>query len=115
MSTMADEMKQVTSQQVCLILGLALILAASVVTLAALNKDVGATFYAVGAVVVSVGGAFGWAKLNQLTHNVNQVNESVDNVKDLSNGRLTEMIEDNKRLREQLTELALRVPPPEAK
>lgn len=97
-------MKQVTPPQVCLILGLALILAASVVGLAAMNKDVGSIFAAVGAVLITVAGAFGYAKATQIQKDVSQV-------KELSNGRVTDLMDDNKKLHEQLTAMAILIPP----
>lgn len=115
MSSVAYEMKQLTSQQVCLILGLALILAGSVVGLAAMDKDVGSIFAAVAAVAITVGAAFGWAKANQLSRDMGTVNLNMDHVKEISNGRLTEVIEENKRLNEKLTALAMLVQPPEQK
>jgi hypothetical protein len=115
MSSAVAELKAVTGPQVCLILGLALILAGSVVGLAALGKDVVTILTGVAAVAITVAGAFGWAKANQLVRNFNEVSNSVDQVKELSNGRLTEVLDDNKKLHEQITALAMLVQPPEKK
>lgn len=116
MSSVASEMKQVSSQQVCLILGIALILAGSVVGLAAMDKDVGSILAAVAAVAITVAGAFGWAKANQLSRDMGTVNQNMDHVKEVSNGRLTQVLEENKALNEKITALALLIqPPPEPK
>lgn len=112
MSASASEMRNPTGAQVCLILGICVILAGSVVSLAALNKDVGAIFAAVGAVIITVGAAFGWAKASQLQKDLGQVHQSVDVVKDISNGRMTQLLEDNKDLHEKLTALAMLMQPP---
>lgn len=117
MSTVAaPEMKNPTPpSQVCLILGLAGILAASVLGLAALGKDVVTILTGVAAVAITVGGAFGWAKANQLSRDLNQVNQNVDHVKEISNGRLTEVMEHNKILQDQVTQLAILVHPEDRK
>lgn len=115
MSLEAHEMKQVTPAQVCLILGLAFILAGSVVGLAAMNKDVGSILAAVAAVLITVAGAFGVVKVNQITSNLSQVNQNVDHVKELSNGRLTDLMDTVRQQQEKITELALQVKPPEDK
>jgi hypothetical protein len=107
----APEMKNITPPQVCLILGLALILAGSVVWLAALGEDIGSTFAALAAVAITIAGAFGYAKANQLTRNMDQVNQNVDHVRELSNGRLSEVMDQNKKLQEQVTALAILVRP----
>jgi methyl-accepting chemotaxis protein len=115
MSSAVAELKAVNAAQVCLILGLALILAGSVVGLAAMGKDVVTILTGVAAVAITVAGAFGWAKANQLVRNFNQVSDSVDQVRELSNGRLTEVLEENKRLNDKVTALAMLVQPPEPK
>jgi len=117
MSNAADEMKNPTGAQVCLILGLAVILAGSVVGLAAMDKDVVTILTGVAAVAITIAGAFGWAKANQLSRSMTQVTESVDQVRELSNGRLTDVMNDNKALHEKLTSLAmlLQPPPPDQK
>lgn len=109
----APEMKNPTPAQVCLILGLALILAGSVFGLAALGKDVVTILTGVAAVAITVAGAFGWAKVQQLTRDVSQVNQGVDHVKEISNGRLTEVLDDNKRLNERIAALSILIPPRE--
>lgn len=101
----APEVKNPTAAQVCLVLGLALILAGSVVTLAAMNKDVGAIFTAVAAVVLLVAGAFGWTKASQ-------IQRDVDHVKEISNGRVTQLLDDLANANQKLTALAMLVQPP---
>jgi hypothetical protein len=112
---MVSEMKNITPPQVCLILGLAIILAGSVVGLAALGKDVVTILTGVAAVAITVAGAFGWAKANQLSRDLSQVNDNVDHVKELSNGRLTEVLDQNRKLQERVTQLAILVQPGEDK
>jgi cytochrome c biogenesis protein CcdA len=112
MSFVVSEVKQVTAAQVCLILGLAVILAGSVVGLAALGKDVVTILTGIAAVAITVAGAFGWAKANQLTRDLNQVNQNVDQVREISNGRLTAVLEDNKALHEKLQQALTQLPPP---
>lgn len=111
-SYVAGEMKNPTGAQVCLILGLAAILASSVLGLAALDKDVVTILTGIAAVAITIAGAFGWVKANQLSRSLNQVTESVDQVKEISNGRLTDVMNDNKALHEKMTALALLVTPP---
>lgn len=112
LSAEALEMRQVTGPQVCLTLGLALILAGSVVGLAAMGKDVVTILAGLAAVAITVGGAFAAAKANQLTRDLTAVNQNVDHVKELSNGRLTDLLEDNKQLNAKLQEVLMLMPPP---
>lgn len=112
MSTQASAVVEVKPAQVCLILGLALILAGSVVGLAALDKDVASIFAALAAVAITIGGSFGWAKVNQITKDLGNVNQNVNHVKELSNGRLTDMMETIKQQQDKITELAMLVQPP---
>lgn len=111
-SYVAGEMKSPTGAQVCLILGLAAILASSVLGLAALDKDVVTILTGIAAVAITIAGAFGWIKANQLNRSLNQVTASVDQVKEVSNGRLTDVMNDNKELHEKLTALAMLITPP---
>lgn len=113
MLAQASELRSVTSAQVCLILGLSLIGAATVVGLAALGKDVVTILTGVGAITLAIAGAFGWTKAQQLTRGISQVNTNVDHVKEISNGRLTEALDEVKSLNVQLAQAMLRTPPPE--
>ncbi len=94
-------MKQISWPQAILTLGLALILMAGVVVLALNDKDVGAILGAVAAVAVVVMSGLGF----NLKH-------TLDQVKDISNGRMTDLLEDNKRLNERVTALAMNIVPP---
>lgn len=105
MSLVAAEVKNVTLPQVVLILGLSVILATTVIWLAVIGQDVVGIMSGLAPVVLFVAGAFGVAKVNELR-------KDVGDVKDLSNGRLTELQEDNKRLHEKIANMAVLIPPP---
>jgi hypothetical protein len=95
---------QITWPQATVIIALALMLMTSVTVLALNNKDVSAILSAVGGIILVVGGLFGFSLHNK-----------VDRVETMANGRLTEQIEMNQKLQEQVRGLALLVqPPPEA-
>lgn len=83
------------------IIALAFMVMTSVTILALKGADIGAILGAVGALVVVVASIFG----------VNLHNK-MDRVETISNGRLSEQIEQNQKLQEQVRELALRLPPP---
>jgi hypothetical protein len=97
--TAVAEVRQVTYPQVVLILGLSAILMTGIIILSINGLDVAAIFSAVAIVALTVMGALG---IN-LKH-------SVDQVKDLSNGRLDAMTKDNKELHQKLQDLAMRLP-----
>jgi hypothetical protein len=99
-SAVEPPMKQITMPQVILILGMAFIVMTGVVILAVFDKDVGSILQAITTMAVILLGAFG----------IHQ-NAKLDQVKDIANGRLTEVIEDNKRLNDRVAALALLVPP----
>jgi hypothetical protein len=108
-SYVVPEMKQVTIPQVILVLGLALILMAGVVTMALAGLDVVAILTGLVSVALVVAAMFG----------VNLKN-TVDQVKDISNGRLTEALDhsktlaqDNKELHEKIASLSMLIMPPE--
>jgi hypothetical protein len=107
----AAEMKQVTTTQVVLILGLATIVAATVVILALSGLDPVVILTGITTAAATMFGVAGWAKAKQVDQSLNQVNRNVDQVKDLSNGRLTEVMEDNKRLHDQVAALSILVQP----
>lgn len=107
----APEMRQVTVPQVILILGLALIVMAGTVIMALAGLDVVAILSGLVTVGLVVATLFG---IN-LKH-------TVDQVKDISNGRLTEVLDANKsltqvnhELHEKIASLSMLVPPPEIK
>jgi amino acid permease len=91
---------QLTWPQAAVVLGLAAMLMTSVTVLALNNKDVGAILSAVGGIVLVIGGLFGYSLHNK-----------VDRVVTIANGRLTEQIEENKKLNEKVQALALQIPP----
>lgn len=95
-------MKTMTWPQVVLILGLSLMLMSSVTWLALAGKDVAAIYGAVGTVVLATATAFG----------VN-IHNKLGEVREATNGRLTEVLEQNQSLQRQVTALALQVQPKE--
>jgi hypothetical protein len=92
---------QITWPQATVIIALALMLMTSVTVLALNNKDVSAILSAVGGIILVVGGLFGFSLHNK-----------VDRVETMTNGRLTEQIEANQKLQDQVRSLALLVTPP---
>lgn len=104
-------MKQVTTAQVVLILGLATIVATTVVVLALSGLDPVVILTGITTAAATMFGVAGWAKAKQVDQTLSQVNQNVDQVKDLSNGRLTEVMEDNKRLHDQIAALSILVQP----
>lgn len=100
MPTSEQLMKNLNWQQIVLFLGITFMLLAAVVILALAGKDVATIFGAVGAVVIAVATAFGVNIHNQLGQ-----------VKELTNGRMTDVINQNKDLQNQVTALALRLNP----
>lgn len=98
-------MKQVTWPQVILVLGLSTLLLTAVIILSIMNKDVGAVLAAVAVVLLSVLGVFGVDARNKLDH-------KMDQVKEISNGRLTDALYMVEKLQAQVTAFALSQPPP---
>lgn len=109
--TSAPEMKDVTPSQVVLFLGLALILATTVVVLALSGLDPAVILSGIATSVVTLGGAFAWKTARDVTSSLKQVNQGVEQVKDLSNGRFTEVLDDNRALHQQVAALSLLVNP----
>lgn len=106
MSYVTPDMKNLTVPQVVLILGLSLIIMSGVVVLAVTGKDVASIFGALATLGLAIAAALG----------VN-IKQTLDQVKDISNGRLTEAIqasrdilEDNKALHNKIAELSLQIP-----
>jgi hypothetical protein len=99
----AAEMKNVTPPQVVLILGLSVILATTVIWLAAIGLDVVGIMSGLAPVVLLMAGAFGWAKVNDLKRDSTEI-------KQLSNGQLLELREDNKQLHERIAQLSMLIP-----
>jgi hypothetical protein len=107
----AAEMKQPTTQQVVLILGLAVIVAGTVVTLGLSGLDPVVILTGIAGIAATIFGAAGWAKARDVNQSLSQVSQNVEQVKELSNGRLTEVMEDNKRLHDQVAALSILVQP----
>ena len=105
MSLCAAEMKDMTTQQVVLILGLSTLLSTVIIWLAIIGADPVQVVLGIAPVLVFVGGAFGWAKVNALQRDVGEV-------KELSNGRITAAQEEIKRLNTTLHAMSLLVQPP---
>ena len=108
----AAEMKNVTPPQVVLILGLSAILAATIIWLASIGNDPVAIISGIAPILLLIGGAFGWAKVNDLKRDVGGVKDDVGEVRSLSNGQLTELREDNKALHNQVAALSMLVQRP---
>ncbi len=100
----AAQLKNVTPPQVVLILGLSLILATTIIWLAVIGNDPVAIISGIAPILLLVGGAFGWAKVNDLKRDVGEV-------KSLSNGQLTDLREDNKALHEKVANLSMLIQP----
>lgn len=110
-SYVVPEMRQITIPQVILILGLAFILMTGIVIMALAGLDVVAILSGLVTVGLVVATLFG---IN-LKH-------TVDQVKDISNGRLTEahndvraLAQDNKELHEKIASLSMLMAPPDNK
>lgn len=100
----AEQMRDLSWKSITLVLGLSTILLAAVLILTLNDKDVGnvlGVFSTVFLVVVSV---FGVDRSNKLDSKLEQV-------KEMSNGNLSQLRMDNRRLQEQVTALALQVRP----
>lgn len=117
MSTLPLEnsVKQVSWPQVALILGLTTALVGGVTLLALNDKNVADVITVVVLVVVPVLGALGV----QFTQ---QVQQKLDKVQEMTNGRLSELLGDNRQLHEENKQLqaqvaalamAIQPPPPE--
>ena len=96
-------MKEVSWPQAFLLVSLSTLLIGGIVVLALTDKDWGAMMAVAAAVVVPILGAFGIS-----------IHQNLQQVKDVANGRLTELLDDNKRLHAQVTALALSLEPRQA-
>ena len=104
-------MRGVTWPQVVLTLGVTFVFFATVITLAVLKQEVVTVIGAVVALFVTLMSVLGWRSQDRM-------DQKIDRVAEVSNGRLSEQIELNrqqreeiKSLHEQLTDMALRLPP----
>jgi hypothetical protein len=101
-STLEPTVRQVTVPQVILILGLSAIMMTGVIILSLNGQDVAAVFGTLTTLGVLAAGALG----------VN-VSKKLDQVKEISNGRLTEILEKNQKLQDQVTAMAMLLQPPQ--
>lgn len=99
--------REVSWPQAFLLTALSTLLIAGIVILVLAGKDVGAMMAVAAAVIVPILGAFGIS-----------IHQGLQQVKDVANGRLTDLLEDNKNLHEdnkrlqaQVTALALSLEP----
>lgn len=102
MSLVAAEMKNMTTQQVVLILGLSTLISTVVIWLTIIGADVVQIMTGLSPIVILLGGAFGYAKVNELKR-------GVDEVRDIGNGRLSKLQDDNKELHEKIASLSLMI------
>jgi uncharacterized membrane protein len=96
---------KVTWPQVTLILGTMALFFATLIILTKLQVDAAAIMTTCVLLLLSVLGVLGYRSQGELR-------EKVDQVKELSNGRITELNARNEQLQTQVTEMALRLPPP---
>lgn len=108
-------MKNVSWPQAVLALGTILLVLASAVILKGMGEDPSGVLNVVVLSLITLLGLLGWS-------NSSRTEMKVDQVKELSNGRLDTMhaqnqalMEANQQLQDKITELALRMPPPEEK
>lgn len=98
MSFVAAEVKNMTTQQVVLVLGLSTLISTTVIWLTIIGADVVQIMTGLSPIIILLGGAFGWAKINEFKRDIGDV-------KELSNGRLTEVRDDNKVLQQEVKQL----------
>lgn len=105
-------MRNVTWNQVVLYLGLAAIVFAAVILLVYLKADVSAVLNAVLTLVITALAFVGYDAKKSIEGRIDRVNTTTHEVKDLSNGRLGDVMDENRELRAQITALALQIQPP---
>jgi hypothetical protein len=101
-------MRQVTWPQAVLALGVTALFFGTVLALTKMGVDAAQVMTTCVLLLLSVLGVLGWK-------NQDQMKEKIEEVKQLSNGRLDTLAEENKRLQNQVTALALQMQPPDAK
>lgn len=94
--------REVSWPQAFLLTALSTLLIAGIVILSLAGKDVGTIMAVAAAVIVPILSAFGIS-----------IHQNLQQVKEVANGRLTDLLEDNKRLQAQVTALALNLEPRE--
>lgn len=112
---LASEMRNITTPQVVLILGMSTLICTVIIWLAIIGKDPVDIFTGLAPILLGVAGFFGWAKVSELKR-------GVDEVKEQGNGRLTKLQDDNQALRddnkvlhEKVAALSLLIKSPEEK
>lgn len=112
-------MRNLTWQQVILILGLGVCMTVTVIFLAVKDKDVASILSAVSAFILAIVVGLGWAAKSQIESKMDSVSSKTDAVKEVANGRTTELMEMVKGLQTEIAELhksnvalALTQPPP---
>lgn len=98
---------KMTWPAITLALGTMTIFFAAVIILTNIGVDASEVMTTVVLLLVMVLGVLGWK-------NQEKMDTKIDQVKEAGNGRLSELIEENKRLQDQITALALRIPPRDA-
>lgn len=104
MATVEQRMK-VTWPQVTLILGTMFLFFTTVVILTKFGVNAEAVMTTCVLLLLTVLGVLGYKSQGQ-------IQEKVDQVKELSNGRITSLEEKNDRLQQQVTDMALKMQPP---
>jgi hypothetical protein len=104
---MEEKLMKVTWPQVVLILGIVFAMLATTILLRLIGDDAGNILLSVVTSLMVVLGALG------LVNNARQ-EAKIDQVTEMSNGRLNDVMEDNRKMRAELTQMALMVtvPPP---
>ena len=101
-------MRYVSWPQVVLALGITLLFFGTVLALTKMGVDAAQVMTTCVLLLLSVLGVLGWK-------NQDQMKEKIEEVKQLSNGRLDTLAAENKRLQDQVTALALQLQPPDPK
>lgn len=98
----AVPVRDLSWKSIALVLGLSTILLTAVLILTLNNKDVGAVLGVFSTVFLVVVSVFGVDRSNKL-------DAKLDQVHDMSNGQLTSLREENKRLNDEKVALALQI------
>lgn len=107
-------MRDITWRQIVLVLGLTGMLLFALLILTQEGKDAGSILGAFSVVLLAILAVFGNNASKNIDNKMEQVGSKIDEVKDLSNGRLTEALNTVNELHAQVVQLAMRMPPPEA-
>jgi hypothetical protein len=105
MATAAEEFPmKVSWPQAVLALGITAIFFTTVIILTNLGVNVTEIMTTCVLLLISVLSVLGWRNQEKMDHKIEQVKET-------SNGRLSDVIEQNRQLQEQVTALALQIQP----